>query len=138
MEPGMMLRNVRDASIYQEKPMITCLTDPTHGVVELTVEGGITRPDYDRVVAEMEGVIARSGKLRLIEIIRDVGAIDSSIWWRDVKWAYHHMKDVARCAVVTDKGWIGSVTRAVAALIPAEIRVFPIAELEAARAWVRG
>lgn len=67
----MMLRNVRDASIYQEKPMITCLTDPTHGVVELTVEGGITRPDYDRVVAEMEGVIARSGKLRLIEIIRD-------------------------------------------------------------------
>lgn len=118
--------------------MITCLTDPANGVVELTVEGRIARPDYDRVVAEIDGAIVRSGKLRLIEVIRDVGAIDSSIWWQDIKWAYRHMKDVARCAVVTDKGWIGSITRAVAALIPAEIRVFPTAELETARAWVRG
>ena len=122
----------------EEKRMITYITDPTDGVVELTVEGGITRPDYDRVVAEMEGAIARFGRLRLIEVIRDVGAIDSSIWWQDIKWAYHHLKDIARCAVVTDKGWIGSITRAVGALIPAEIRVFPTAELEAARAWVRG
>jgi len=118
--------------------MITYLTDPTHGVVELTVDGGITRDDYDRVVAEMEGAIDRFGKLRLIEIIEDVGGVDSAIWWRDIKWAYHHVRDIARCAVVTDRGWIGSITRAVGALIPAEIRVFPIAELEAARAWVRG
>ena len=117
--------------------MITYLTDPTDGVVELTVAGGITRPDYDRVVAEMEGAIARFGKLRLIEIIEDVGRIDSSIWWRDIKWAYHHLNDIARCAVVTDTGWIGSVTRAVGALVAAEIRVFPIAELDAARTWVR-
>ena len=30
------------------------------------------------------------------------------------------------------------VTRAVGALLPAEIRVFRVAELAAARAWVRG
>jgi hypothetical protein len=117
--------------------MITYLTDPTDGVVELTVAGGITRDDYDRVVAEMDGAITKFGKLRVIEVIEEVGAIDSAIWWQDIKWAWHHLKDVARCAVVTDKGWIGPVTRAVGALIPAEIRVFRLAEIDKARIWVR-
>lgn len=118
--------------------MITYLTDPTDGVVELTVTGGISREDYDRVVAEMDGAIAAFGKLRVIEVIEEIGSVDSAIWWRDVKWAWHHMKDIARCAVVTDSGWIGPVTRAIGALLPAEIRVFKLAEMAAARAWVRG
>jgi hypothetical protein len=142
MGRGMMLRNARDASARcggkEGKPMITCTTDPTDGVVELTVEGGVTRADYDAVVAELDRAIAASGKLRLVEVIRDLGPIDSSVWWQDIKWAWTHVKHVARCAVVTDKGWIGPVTRAAGALIAAEIRVFPLAELDAARAWVRG
>jgi hypothetical protein len=117
--------------------MITYLTDPTDGVVELTVANGVTREDYDRVIAEMEGAIDKFGKLRLIEIIEEVGAVDSAVWWRDLKWAYAHLNDIARAAVVTDKGWIGPITRAVGALVAAEIRVFPIADLEQARAWVR-
>lgn len=117
--------------------MIACLTDPTDGVVELTVAGAVTRADYDRVVAEMERTIATFGTLRLIEVIEDIGSIDSAIWWRDLKWTYQHRGDVARCAVVTDTGWIGAVTRAVGALLPAEIRVFPPARLDEARQWVR-
>ncbi|MGN6374027.1 MAG: STAS/SEC14 domain-containing protein [Sphingomonas sp.] len=118
--------------------MITYITDPVDGVVEFTVEGGVTREDYDRVVAEMEGAIAQFGKLRLIEVIEDLGGVDSAIWWRDISWAYQHIKDIARCAVVTDMGWIGPVTRAAGALVAAEIRAFPLAELDSARAWVRG
>lgn len=118
--------------------MLTCLTDPTYGVIELTIDGAATRAEYELAVAEMDGAIAHYGKLNLIEIVKHIGPIDSSIWWLDVKWAYHHIKDVARCAVVTDKGWIGPVSRAVGAVVAAEIRVFPLAELEAARDWVRG
>ena len=118
--------------------MLTCHTDPVSGVVELTVAGAATRADYDRVVAEMDAAIARHGKLRLVEVVEEIGSIDSSIWWQDIKWAWHHLKDVARCAVVTDKGWIGPVTRAVGALIPAEVRVFPLADIDGARRWVRG
>ncbi|MGN6619600.1 MAG: STAS/SEC14 domain-containing protein [Sphingomonas sp.] len=117
--------------------MITYLTDPTSGIVEFTVEDGVTRADYDAVVREMEGAIATFGKLRLVEVIKDIGAIDSSIWWQDIKWAYAHLGDITRCAVVTDKGWIGPITRAVGGLLSAEIRVFPLAAIEEARDWVR-
>lgn len=118
--------------------MLTYLTDPTYGVVELTVDGGMTRDEYDAAVAEMNNAIEHFGTLKIIEVIRHIGPVDSSIWWQDVKWGITHLKHVARCAVVTDKGWIGPLSRAVGAMIAAEIRVFPLAELDEARAWVRG
>lgn len=117
--------------------MLEYLTDPTAGVVEFTVDGPVAKEDYDRVVAEMESAIDRFGKLRLVEIVRDIGAIDNAVWWPDLKWATEHIKDVARCAVVTDKGWLGAISRAAGALLPAEIRVFPLADVDETRAWVR-
>ncbi|MDQ2878328.1 MAG: STAS/SEC14 domain-containing protein [Pseudomonadota bacterium] len=116
--------------------MLGHTTDPETGVIEITVDGAMTRADYDAVVAAIESAMTRHGKVRMVEIIRSVGHIDSSIWWRDVKWGFTHMGSIGRCAVVTDKGWIGSITRAVGALMPAEIRVFPLADLEEARGWV--
>ncbi|WP_170151078.1 STAS/SEC14 domain-containing protein [Hephaestia caeni] len=116
--------------------MIDYRTD-SHGIVEFTIDGPITKPEYDRIVAEIDAAIERFGKLRMIEIVKDIGAIDSAIWWPDLKWAATHMKHIARCAVVTDKGWIGAITRAAAAVLPAEIRVFSLPDVAEARAWVR-
>ncbi|MES2043557.1 MAG: STAS/SEC14 domain-containing protein [Pseudomonadota bacterium] len=117
--------------------MLGCEVDSASGVVELTVDGAITRADYEKVVAVLEAALARHDKLRVIETIRAVGHIDAAIWWQDVRWAFGHMNKFGRCAVVTDQGWVGSITRAVGALMPAEIRVFPLAGLDEGRAWVR-
>ena len=117
--------------------MLSCYLDSADGVVEITVDGAITREDYARVVAVLETELARRDKLRVVETIRAIGHIDAAVWWRDVRWAFSHMDKFGRCAVVTDKGWVGTITRAVAALMPAKIRVFPPAAPDEARAWVR-
>jgi hypothetical protein len=117
--------------------MLSCDVDSASGVVELTVDGAITRADYERVVAVLEAELAKRDKLRVVETIRAIGHIDAAVWWQDVRWAFGHIGKFGRCAVVTDKGWVGSITRAVAALMPAEIRVFPLAAIDEARAWVR-
>jgi hypothetical protein len=117
--------------------MLGCEVDSVSGVVELTVDGTITRADYETVVAVLEAALARHDKLRVIETIRAIGPIDPALWWQDVRWAFGHMNKFGRCAAVTDKGWVGSITRAVGALMPAEIRVFPLAAINEARAWVR-
>src|SRR3546814_3400564 len=83
--------------------MIDYLTDPDRGVVEFTVDGPLTKEDYDRIVAEIDDAIGRFGKLRLVEIVKDIGAIDSAIWWPDLKWAATHMKHIARCAVRSEE-----------------------------------
>jgi hypothetical protein len=108
------------------------------GVIEIVVDGAITKADYESVVATLEREIAAQGKLRLVEVIDHVGPIDPAVWWRDVKWVFGHLDAVARAAVVTDSGWIGPITRAAGALMPAEIRVFRRAEADAAREWARG
>lgn len=117
--------------------MLSCETDPVTGVIEITVDGAITKDDYARVVAALEAELAKRDKLRVVETVLAIGHIDAAVWWQDVRWAFGHMSKFGRCAVVTDKGWVGSITRAVAALMPAEIRVFSLAGLDEARAWVR-
>lgn len=117
--------------------MLSCDVDSASGVVELTVDGAITRAEYEKVVAVLEAELARHDKLRVIETIRAIGHIDAAVWWQDVRWAFGHIGKMGRCAVVTDKGWVGSITRAIGALMPAEIRVFPLTALDEARAWVR-
>jgi hypothetical protein len=39
---------------------------------------------------------------------------------------------------VTDVEWLGTATKAMGFMMPGEVRVFPNAELEAARDWLRG
>ena len=56
--------------------------------------------------------------------------------WEGIKFDVAHIRDIDRVAVVTDVGWIGGLTRALCRVSPLEIRVFDMAELEAARAWV--
>src|SRR5262249_40871728 len=68
--------------------------------------------------------IGRHGKLRVVETVRKVGPVDWSLWWQDLKWVVGHRDKLARCAVVTDHGWVGAVTRAAGALFSGGKRVF--------------
>ena len=49
----------------------------------------------------------------------------------------HHDQWV-RSAIVTDIAWMARATKLFAWMIPGEARVFPVAELDAAKAWVAG
>lgn len=117
--------------------MLNYTVDEQAGVVDLLVDGEVTRADYEALIPVLEAQIAKHGKLRVVETVRKLGPIDWSLWWEDLKWVVQHRDKMARAAVVTDHGWIGPITRASAALFSGEMRVFPESQAEAARAWVR-
>lgn len=48
----------------------------------------------------------------------------------------HH--EWLRSAVVTEQHWLANATRLFAWMIPGEARVYPTAEIDAAKAWVAG
>ncbi|WEK43046.1 MAG: STAS/SEC14 domain-containing protein [Candidatus Sphingomonas colombiensis] len=108
------------------------------GLVELVVDGTITRADFDKVVTTLEGEFGTHGKVNIVEVVRKFGGIAPHLWWQDVKWSFGHLDRFGRCAMVTDSGWIGPVARVVAAMLPIELKTFGMSELEAARAWARG
>jgi hypothetical protein len=90
--------------------------------------------------------LARDWSKRAVGIVLafGAGALISAVsaLWEDAKLGFdlgirHHDKWV-RSALVTDLGWIVSAMRVFAWVVPGEARVYPVAELEQARAWVAG
>jgi hypothetical protein len=117
--------------------MIDYREDPGSNVVEITVDGGISRAEFDEIAGKLEARIKRDGKVRLLEEIRSLGAIDPSTFWADVKFSLRHLNDFSRCAVVTEKRWIEWLAKAVDPIIACEIRHFPPEQIDHARRWLR-
>ena len=123
--------------------MIERLTDMPAGTIGFRAAGEIEREDYDEVlVPELRRAIAAGGGLRTLYLIEDVEEIEPGALWADTRLGFdlgvRHHEAWVRSAVVTDIGWMARATRMFAWLIPGEARVFPMAQLDAAKAWVAG
>ena len=57
--------------------------------------------------------------------------------WADIKFGLGHGWDFSRVALVTDIGWMAKAARLFALLMPFDFEVFPMAELDAAKGWIR-
>jgi hypothetical protein len=118
--------------------MLELATDQEAGVIEITVDGDITRADFEAAVEAIEALLAKHDRVNAVEVIRRIGSMSPGLWWRDLNYSFSHLDKFGRCAVVTDKGWIGPLARFFAAFTRMEIRTFPPSELDAARFWARG
>lgn len=112
--------------------------DREMGIIEIDIDGAADMESYRALVREMDAEIAAQGKILILEIVRDIGWISPGIWWEDLGWSFRHLKDIARVAVVTDKGWIGPLAKMMGAVMAAEIRVFDFTEIDKAREWLTG
>ena len=110
---------------------------PGSNIVELTVDGRITREDFDKAVAVLDKKIAEHGNVRLLEEVKRVGAVEPSLIWEDLKWVFAHFKDITKTAVVADRKWIELYTRIVKPFVKIEIRYFDGSEIEEARRWLK-
>lgn len=117
--------------------MLTVRTDEGCGLIEIEVDGRIDLADFDAAVTAIDRLLEHHHQLLAVEIIRSFGGADPAVWWRDLTWGVTHIHKFARAAVVTDSQWMGPIARVVAAIVPSEVRTFPLAEVEAARRWVR-
>lgn len=115
--------------------MIELKRYPDSPVLEFTLDGALTRVDFDRVTAAAEEMIEEYGQIRFIEVIRSFGKIEASALWADFKWGPKHLKCFSHVAVVSDKKWIEWMIKPFRPFLSAEIRSFDLDELEDARAW---
>lgn len=118
--------------------MMTFETDPDSGVMEFTVDGGVTRADYDAAARMMDAAIAQHGKLSAVAVIRSFSGMDPGAWWKDLSWGIAHLNKIGRVAVVTEIEWMKTAIRMTAPVYPGEIKLFEPDSLDAARIWARG
>src|SRR3954447_23781265 len=111
------------------------------GTLGFRARGEIEREDYDEVLApDLHRAIEAGAGLRTLYVIEDLEEIDPSALWADSKLGVHaglRNRDAwVRSAIVSDIGWIARAAKMFLWMIPGEARVFPLSELEQAKAWV--
>ena len=116
--------------------MLDYREDGKAGVVEIAVEGRISREEFDDVAAKLEAFIAIHGKVRLLEVIHDFEGIDASAFWDDLKFSLRHLNDFSRCAIVTRAKWVRPWSKLVGSIFHCELAHFEQDKIEEARAWL--
>ncbi|HEX6665744.1 MAG TPA: STAS/SEC14 domain-containing protein [Solirubrobacterales bacterium] len=112
------------------------------GTIGLRSSGKLSREDYTQVLEPALNGAIESGEIRLLFLLSDFDGLEPGAWIEDAKtglsaWAKHHSA-WKRFALVTDVEWVAKAMRTFTWLAPGEVRVFPPAELDAAKSWVAG
>jgi SpoIIAA-like len=112
---------------------------PDH-VVGVEGIGEVTADDYRNVlIPATEAALSKSERINLLYVLGErFDGVSAGAVWEDTKLGVEHLRHWELMAVVTDVAWIGHALRAVGWMIPAKIRVFPLAQRAAAEAWVTG
>jgi hypothetical protein len=121
----------------EKASMLKCHALPDEDIIEIEIEGPINREQFDDVAALIEKTIETHGRVRVLEVVKNIGMFPASVFWDDLSFAMRHLNDFSRCAVVSDKTWLEWFTRALKPVLPCELEHFALEELEAARAWLR-
>lgn len=117
--------------------MIEYHQDPATNIIELVVDGKLSRAELDEIAQKLETAIEQHGKVRLLEDVRGFGGIEPSALWENIRFSLRHLSDFSRVAVVGDTTWVEWLTRAAKPLVRGEVRYFERARIEEARRWLR-
>jgi SpoIIAA-like len=120
--------------------MVERLPDMPDGTLGFRVFGEIEDDDYEDVLSPALHAALAAGPLRTLYLIEDVEKIEPDAVWEDMKLGFdlgvRHRKEWERSAIVTDIAWLARAARMFLWMIPGEARVYPRADLAAAKAWV--
>lgn len=122
--------------------MIEILPDLPDGVFGVRVSGHVSGDDMRQFRPAMDDLSKRA-EIRIVEVIEsDYTGFGPGGLIEDLKLGLglvaHHHSAFKRIAVVSDKDWVAHATHAFAWMVPGELRVFGLDELDAAKEWAAG
>ena len=122
--------------------MIDVLADMPAGVTGIRVSGRLRGDDLCEFKPAMEKLV-QNGEIRIVEVIAsDYEGFGRGGLVEDLKVGFgalfHHHSAFKRIAVVSDKEWVAHTLHALAWMVPGELALFSLDELERAKEWAAG
>lgn len=120
--------------------MIELLKDMPAGVAGIRVSGRMSGDDLRDFAPVMQELLG-TGEIRIVEVIdSDYEGFGPGGLAEDLKLGFgtvlRHHSDFKRIAVVSDKEWVRHVLHALAWMVPGELAIFGLDELDRATTWV--
>jgi hypothetical protein len=117
--------------------MIEVLPGFPDDVIGLHCADHLTREDYETVlIPALNAAFRQHQKLDVYLQVDSFSGIPPDAMWDTVKVKVGHFTQWGRVALVTDLDWISHTVKLFAFLMPWDVRLFPLAEAEKARAWI--
>jgi hypothetical protein len=122
--------------------MIEVLTDMPQGVSGIRVSGRVSGDDMREFKPTMQKMLG-GDEIRLVEVIaEDYAGFGPGGLTEDLKLGFgalfHHHASFKRIAVVADKEWVAHALHALAWMVPGELALFRLDELDRAKEWAAG
>ena len=111
--------------------------DSPDNVLAFKATGKIEKADYENVlVPAVDKMMDDKGELRFVYVLGDdFDGYTFSAGWEDTKLGMHHLTKWKRCAVVTNHDWVRHMVGAFRWMMPGELKVFDVADQQAAIDW---
>lgn len=118
--------------------MLTPIWGLPETVIGFEASGRVSNADYkERMIPSLEKAIAEKGKIRFLFVLGEgFEGYEPMAMWDDTFFGLKHIKDFEKIAVVGDDEVYAGAIRMFASLLPYEIKVFSLAEREAAKDWI--
>lgn len=117
--------------------MLKVLKDMPENVVGVEASGKVTDDDYkDVLIPAIKDTVNAHSKIRFMYVLGD----DFDGWslgamWQDAKLGLHERQEWEKIAIVSDLSWMQHTMKALGWMVPGEVRVFSLADVDAARDW---
>ncbi len=108
-------------------------------VIGIEATGKVTHEDYKTVlIPKVEAMMAK-GPVKLLYVIGEgFQGYELEALWDDAAFGVKHWHDFSRVGVVADQAWVRGGVAAFKPFLPCEMRLFELAGLDAAKAWIAG
>jgi hypothetical protein len=120
--------------------MLTLIEGLPQDVVGVEARGKVTAEDYERVLVpavDEAKVKAGDGGVRLLYVLgHELPDYTAGAAWEDAKLGLGHLRSWERIAVVGDADWLRHAVHGLGWLMPGEIKVFALEELDRACEWM--
>jgi hypothetical protein len=124
--------------------MIELLADLPDDVIGFRFSGHVTRDEYTHTLLPvLKQRIEGDGKIRMLVLIDDAfEKFETGALWEDAKFGLGsgltHLGKWERTALASDTEWARHAIGLFGWMVPGDVRVFPLAEVDAAQAWLAG
>jgi hypothetical protein len=127
------------AAMEEDHPgAITALEGFPSDVIALRFSGLITSKDYtDSLVPMIDAAAEKHDKLKLLCVLDQYfDGYSAGAMWDDMRFGFSHLTTFSKLALVTDIDWIRNSAKLFGSLMPTEVMVFDVEDLDDAKKWI--
>jgi hypothetical protein len=105
--------------------------------LQVKLSGKLTKEDYQHFVPEVERLIQREGKIRMLVQMHDFHGWTMAALWEDIKFDLKHFAHIERLALVGERKWEAGMAVFCKPFTRASIRYFDEAQADEALRWLK-